>query len=321
MKKAIRFAVSHPVTISMGTVAAVVFGLVALGRLDVRLLPEIRYPSLTIQTEYPNTAPLDVENLLTRPLEESVGVVPGLRQVHSISQAGLSQVTLEFNWDVDMDYTALDVREKIDLVPLPEEADPPVVLKYDPSLDPVLRIGLSGKATLTALRNVADDVLKRELESLQGVAAAKVSGGLEEEIQVHVDESRLAALGISIAEVEQALREENINASGGRLRDRNAEYLVRTLSRFENLDQILDVAVAVRGDQPIKLADVAEVHRTHKERTTITHVNGRESVELAIYKEGDANIVDIAERVRRNLDRMKKQLPEGVELDVLFDQS
>ncbi len=319
--KIIRFAVQHPVTIFMATVAATVFGLVALGRLDMQLLPEIRYPSLTIQTEFPNTAPLDVENLVTRPVEEAVGVIPGLREVHSISQAGLSQVTLEFDWKSEMDYAALEVREKIDLVTLPEETRPPVLLKYDPLLDPVLRIGLFGEVPLVALRNVADDVLKKEIEALRGVAAAKVSGGLEEEIRVEVDEARLAALGIGIDEVNLALAQENVNASGGRLRDRNAEYLVRTLSRFTRLEDLENVTLAVREGQPIHLADVATVHRGHKERTTITHVGGRESVEIAVYKEGDENIVEVARRVSRELDRLRAELPSGMEIEVLFDQS
>jgi HAE1 family hydrophobic/amphiphilic exporter-1 len=321
MKGVVRFAVSHPVTICMLTVAAFVFGAVALGRLDVRLLPEVRYPSLTVQTEFPNTAPLDVEHLVTRPLEEAVGVVPGLRRVHSISQAGLSQITLEFDWNTDMDYTALEVREKIDIVDLPDDSGTPLLLKYDPALDPVLRVGLWGDAPLTKLRTIAEDVVKREVESVQGVAAAKVEGGLEEEIQVFVDEARLAALGIPIGDVQAALAEENVNASGGRLRDRNAEYLVRTLSRFDSVEEILDVSVGVRDGQPIKLADVATVHRGHKERTEITHVGGRESVEIAVHKEGDANIVEIAARVRERLERIEEQLEEGTEMEVLFDQS
>ena len=319
--KVIRFAVTHPVTIWMGTLAAVVFGMVALGRLDMRLLPEIRYPSLTVQTEFPNTAPVDVENLVTRPLEESVGVVPGLRKVHSISQAGLSQITLEFDWGTDMDYAALDVREKIDLVRLPDEIQPPLLLKYDPSLDPVLRIGLWGDVPQIYLRNIAEDVIKKEIESLRGVAAAKVAGGLEEEIKVEVDEARLATLGLGIATVNQALAEENINASGGRLRDRNAEYIVRTLSRFEDLDDIEEVTVAVIEGKAIKLREVAQVYRSHKEQTTITHVDSRESVEIAIYKEGDENVVAMAERVRGHLERLRSQLPDEVKLQVLFDQS
>jgi HAE1 family hydrophobic/amphiphilic exporter-1 len=319
--KIIKYAVSHPVTVWMVTLAAVVFGLTALGRLDMRLLPEIRYPTLTVQTEFPGTAPVDVENLVTRPLEEAVGVVPGLRKVHSISQAGLSQITLEFNWGTAMDYASLDVREKIDLVRLPQDAQIPLLLKYDPSQDPVVRIGLTGDAPMVALRNVADDVLKKEIEALQGVAAARVAGGLEEEIRVEVDETRLAALGLTIGQVNQALAQENINASGGRLRDRNAEYIVRTLSRFEDLDDIGQVTVASVAGQPVRLADVAEIYRTHKERTSITHIDGRESVEIAVYKEGDANIVEMAQRVRGHLDRLRDQLPEKMSIEVLFDQS
>ncbi|MFH1842604.1 MAG: efflux RND transporter permease subunit [bacterium] len=319
--KVIRFAVNRPVTIWMATLAATVFGLVALGRLDMRLLPEIRYPSLTVQTEFPNTAPVDVENLVTRPLEEAVGVVPGLRKIHSISQAGLSQITLEFDWGTAMDYAGLDVREKIDLIELPEETRPPVLLKYDPALDPVVRIGLWGDMPLVYLRNVAEDVLKKEIESLQGVAAAKVAGGLEEEIHVEVDEARLAGLGLTIEQVNQALAQENINASGGRLRDRNAEYIVRTLSRFEDLSDIEKVTIAVVAEQPVRLEDVATVFRTHKERTTVSHVGGRESVEIAVYKEGDANIVDLARRVREHLTLVEDRLPTEANLEILFDQS
>jgi hydrophobic/amphiphilic exporter-1 (mainly G- bacteria), HAE1 family len=319
--KIIRFAVTHPVTVWMVTLAAMVFGLTALGRLDMRLLPEIRYPSLTVQTEFPGTAPVDVENLVTRPLEEAVGVVPGLRKVHSISQSGLSQITLEFNWGTAMDYAALDVREKIDLVRLPAESRIPLLLKYDPAQDPVVRIGLSGNAPLVSLRNIADDVLKKEIEALQGVAAARVSGGLEEEIRVEIDETRLSALGLNIATVGQALASENINASGGRLRDRNAEYIVRTLSRFESLEDIENVTVGIVAGEPIRLSEVARIYRTHKERTTVTHIDGFESVEIAIFKEGDANIVEMASGVTGHLDNLKQRLPDGVKLEVLFDQS
>ncbi len=319
--KVIRYAVSHPVTVWMVTLAAVVFGLTALGRLDMRLLPEIRYPSLTVQTEFPGTAPVDVENLVTRPLEESVGVVPGLRKIHSISQAGVSQITLEFNWGTPMDYAALDVREKIDLVRLPGEATVPLLLKYDPSQDPVVRIGLSGDAPLVQLRNVADNVLKKEIEALTGVAAARVSGGLEEEIRVEVDEAKLAGLGIPIGVINSTLQMENINASGGHLRDRNAEYIVRTLSRFEDLTDIANVTIGNIDGKSVRLGEVADIVRTHRDRTTVTHIDGRESVEIAVYKEGDANVVEMAQRVGGHLDRLRQQLPEGMALEILFDQS
>ena len=319
--KIIRYAVTHPVTVWMVTLAALVFGLTALGRLDMRLLPEIRYPSLTVQTEFPGNAPVDVENLVTRPLEESVGVVSGLRKIHSISQSGLAQITLEFDWGTDMDYAALDVREKIDLIRLPQEATIPILLRYDPTQDPVLRLGLSGEASLVQLRNVAEDVLKKEIEALQGVAAARVAGGLEEEIQVEIDENKLAALGIPIATISRILQEENINSSGGRLRDRNAEYIVRTLSRFNSIEDIAGVTVANVDGRQVRLEDVATVRRTHRERTTVTHIDGNPSVEIAVYKDGDANIVEMARLVQSHLDGLEKQLPEKMQLEVLFDQS
>ncbi|MEZ4388401.1 MAG: efflux RND transporter permease subunit [Candidatus Krumholzibacteriia bacterium] len=319
--KFVRHAVRRPVTVSMVALAAAVFGLVALGRLDVSLLPEIRYPTLTIQTELEGSAPVDVENLVTRPLEEAAGVVPGLRHVHSVSQAGLSQITLEFDWGTAMDYAGLDVREKIDMVRLPDEATPPVLLKYDPALDPVLRIGLWGDPALARVRAVAEDVLKTEIEAVQGVAAARVSGGLEEEVQVLVDEGRLVNLGLTITQVEQALARQNVNASGGRLRDRGAEYIVRTLRRFENLDDLREVTVGQIGGRAVRLGEVAEVVRSHKERTDVTHVDGRESVEIAVYKEGDANVVETARLVRAALDRLARRLPPDLHQQILFDQS
>ena len=202
MRSIIVFAVEHRVTVVMVAAAAVIFGAVSVGRLPVQLLPDISYPSLTVQTEYPDSAPSEVENLITRPLEEAVGVVPGLRRVTSVSEAGLSEITLEFGWDTNMDFAGLDVRGKIDLVSLPDEARSPVVLRYDPSLDPVLRLGLSGNTNQIQLRYLAEQVVKKDLESLPGVAAAKIVGGLTEEVHVDVDEHRLASLGIPISRLE-----------------------------------------------------------------------------------------------------------------------
>ena len=179
MRAIILYAVEHRVTMLMVTLAAVLFGVVSLGRLPVQLLPEISYPTLTVQTEYPDSAPNEVENLISRPIEEGVGVVPGLRRLSSVSRAGVSEITLEFGWDTDMDFAGLDVREKIDLVSLPDEAKTPVLLRYDPTLDPVVRLGVSGVDNPVLLRYLAEQVIKKELESVKGIAAAKALGGLQ----------------------------------------------------------------------------------------------------------------------------------------------
>ena len=314
-------SMSRPVTVSMITVAALLFGLVSLSRLPLNLLPEISYPTLTVQTEYPDAAPAEVEKLITEPLEEVASVIQGLREVRSTSRPGVSEITLEFGWKTAMDFAALDVREKIDMVRLPEDAGSPILLRYDPSLDPILRIGLHGEQDLVTLRHLAERLVKKDLESLAGVASVRVRGGLEEEIQIDVDEGRLAALGLPIESISNFLSRQNLNAAGGRLRDRDAEFLVRTLNEFESIDDIRGTIVHEDGDRHVTLADVATVTRGYKEREIVSHVRGEEAVELALFKEGNANTVQVAGRVKRRLEELREALPDGSDLVVLADQS
>lgn len=302
-------------------IAAVVFGLVSLDRLDLKLLPEISYPTLTVQTEYPDAAPQEVESFVTRPLEEAVGVIPGLRNLRSVSKPGMSEITLEFAWDTRMDYAALDVREKIDLIELPKESRQPVILRYDPSLDPVIRLGVYGDENMVRLRYLADRTIKKELESLDGIASAKVLGGLEEEIEVELDEKKLASYAIPITLVSNRLLQDNINQSGGKLRDRGSEFLLRTENEFTDMDDIGKTIVTQVDGRKVVLSDIADITRGHREREIITRINGEEAVEIAIYKEGDANAVEVADRIHWMVGQLQSQMPEGVKLDVLFDQS
>jgi HAE1 family hydrophobic/amphiphilic exporter-1 len=301
--------------------ATVVFGFVALSRLHLKLLPEISYPTLTIQTDYPDAAPAEVENFVTRPLEEAVGVVNGLRTVRSVSKPGLSEITLEFTWKTPMQYIALDVRDKIDLVQLPRECEDPVILRYDPALDPIVRIGVFGEDNMIRLRYIADRTIKKELESIDGVASAKVLGGLEEEIQIELDERKLASFGIPIAQVAARLSQENVNQSGGRLRDKGAEFLLRTENEFKSVDEIAHTIVREEDGRKVILSDLGRVSRGYEEREIITRLNGEEVVEVAIHKEGDANTVEVADAVKRRVAALQNQLPQGVESKLLFDQS
>ncbi len=319
--KIVDFSVRKPVTIAMIFVAAVVFGFVSLDRLRLNLLPDISYPTLTIQAEYPDAAPMEVENFVTRPLEEAVGVVNGLRTLRSVSKPGMSEITLEFAWKTRMDYAALDVRDKIDLIELPRECNQPIILRYDPSLDPIMRVGIFGTDNLIKLRFIADRTLKRELESLEGVASAKVLGGLEEEIQIELDERKLAMFGVPIAQVSSRLLQDNVNQSGGRLRDKGAEFLLRTENEFKSVNEIKNTIVQEQDGKRIILTDLGSVSRGYKEREIITRISGREAVEVAIYREGDANTVQVAEAIKKRLQLLKSQMPKGIETEILFDQS
>ncbi len=347
--KIINFSIKRKVTVSMFTVAILLFGIVSLSRLKVNLLPDLSYPTLTIRTEFEGAAPIEIENLISKPIEEAVGVVKGVKLVRSISRAGQSDVVLEFAWGTNMDIANLDVISKLDAIQLPLQAKKPVTLRFDPTLDPIIRYALyfdeeSTDSTtknssnieyaslrevenlksitqLKQLRIIAEEQLKKNLESSTGVASVKISGGLEEEIQVNIDQQRLAYLNIPIETVTQILRAENVNLSGGRLEEGTQQYLVRTLNEFLNVDQIRNVVVARQNGNTIYLKDVATVEQAYKEREAITRLDGKEAVEIAIYKEGDANTVAVADMVKERIENIRNVLPKKIKLGKVYDQS
>ena len=265
MRRLIEIVTERRVTIVMLMTAIVLFGMVSLSRLNLNLLPDISYPTLTIRAELTGAAPVEIENLLTKPIEEAVGVVRNVRLVRSVSRSGQADVTIEFLWGTDMDMAGIDVREKLDVLFLPLEASRPLLLRFDPSSEPIVRLGLlckpewtvpestddqgvvtpavtkqdpecGSEARLKSLRRLAEDRIKTELEAEEGTAAVKVSGGLEDEIQIRVDQHKLSQLGISIGQISERIRTENVNLSGGRLEEGSQRFLVRTLNEFQSVD-------------------------------------------------------------------------------------
>ncbi|MCF5929542.1 efflux RND transporter permease subunit, partial [Xanthomonas perforans] len=253
----VAFATRRRVTIAMITVTMLLFGLIALRSLKVNLLPDLSYPTLTVRTEYTGAAPAEIETLVTEPVEEAVGVVKNLRKLKSISRTGQSDVVLEFAWGTNMDQASLEVRDKMEALSLPLETKPPVLLRFNPSTEPIMRLALSPKQSpasdtdairqLTGLRRYADEDLKKKLEPVAGVAAVKVGGGLEDEIQVDIDQQKLAQLNLPIDNVITRLKEENVNISGGRLEEGSQRYLVRTVNQFVDLDEIRNMLVTTQS--------------------------------------------------------------------------
>ena len=308
-------ATRRPVAILMVVMAVCVFGWVSYQRLSLDLMPTITYPTLTVRTEFPGTAPEEIETLISRPLEQELGIVRRLVSISSISKAGLSDVVLEFDWDTDMNAASQNIRERVDRVWVPPAAKKPLLLRYDPSMDPIVRIALYGRLDLYELRRLAEHEVRRDLEGVQGVAAVKVRGGLEEEIQVALNEQQMALMGLDIARINALLAQSNVNLPGGSLREGRVEYFVRTLSEFSSLDEIADLVVARREDVDIRLGDIAEIHRSHRELQVTTRVNGRPSVELEIYKEADANIVAVARLLHSRLFGLPEQRAYVANLD------
>jgi HAE1 family hydrophobic/amphiphilic exporter-1 len=220
-----------------------------------------------------------------------------------------------------MDTAGLDVRERLGLVELPREAEIPRVLRFDPSLEPIMRLGFHGDRDLDELRQLADRWLKPRLESVVGVAAAKVRGGLDAEIVVEADEDRLAALGLTPADLAVALRQENVNQPGGTLRDFNAIYLVRTMHEFEDLEQIRRTVVRETPSGRVRVEDVARVFRGHRDRDEITRLGGSEVVEIDLHRQGTANTVAVAQAVQERLDELRKEMPADLRIETLTDLS
>lgn len=296
-----KFTTERPVAILMVVIGVVVFGLISYKQLPLNLMPDMTYPSLTVRTEYPGTAPQEIETTISRPIEQVLGVVDNLVTISSVSKAEQSDVIMEYTWNTDMNSATADIREKLDQVFLPEDVKRPIILRYDPSLDPIIRAGLFGEAGLTRLRYIAEEEVKRALETVDGVAAVKVKGGLEEEIRVELQEQKITLIGLDIQTVKNRLQEENVNLAGGNLKEGETEYLVRTLNEFKSVSEIENVVIGRFNGVNIKIKDVANVLRTSKEREIITRIEGQESVEIEIYKEADANIVSVAQRVKDKL--------------------
>lgn len=327
------FTATRPVAVLMVFLSLMVFGLVSLGRLPVDLMPEIAYPTLTVRTEYPGSAPAEVENDVARPLEEVLGVVGGVSQISSVSKAEFADVVLEFGWDVNMDKATQDVIEKLDAIrpSLPDEIKSPIILRYDPTLDPVLVLQLrgpperfSGVQGELALRRIAEHTLKRWIEPIAGVAAVKVQGGLEDEVQVDLQEDALRNSKIAISDVIDRLSAANVNMAGGSMLDGDTKYLVRTVNEFESLNEIDALVIARKGGADLRLKDLGTVTRGFKEREILSRADGQLAVQLEVYKEADANIVAMAKAVKSAVEKdfapRIKQL-QGASLSISSDRS
>jgi len=302
------FITDRPVGVLMVFAAALVFGYFSLTSLPVTLMPELSYPTITVRTEYPGAAPEEVKNDISRPIEEALGVISGLKRISSISRAGVSDVVLEFTWVNDSADATQDTLEKLDQIRLPDEAGRPLILHLDPALDPVMELSFSGigerfegAVGLGRLRRIAILQVKRALESTDGVAAVRVRGGLIEEIHVDIDERQIKRSNLNIQTVINQLRQENINSIGGKVKEGRSEFTIRTLNEYENTQQI-EATVLVRLDgKPVRIKDIATVSRSNKEREIMTTTDGLESVQIDIYKEADANMVSMAKTIRRIL--------------------
>lgn len=355
------FSVSKPVTITMFYLGVVLLGIISFIRLPQELFPPINYPRLSVVTNYQNAAPEEIETLITRPIEEALGAVGNMKGITSISKEGTSIVTVSFNWGTNMDFASLSVREKIDLIKdrFPRESDDPVVMKFNPFELPVLRYSVTGSLSPYELRKYSKKILKDGLEKVEGVASVSVSGGQIREILVEVDQGRLQASGVSILSVVSSLSDTNLNYPAGTIQDQTYEYLIRTIGEFQSVKEIQytpvtideragtsdeaapeidqlppgerqsvsykrkrDEYAAQRSENRIVfLSQVASIKDTFKHKTSYSRFNGRDDVSVNLQKQSGANTIRVVDNVFAEMENIKKELPEGMELTLIYDQS
>lgn len=317
------FSVKRPITILVVTLGFIFLGLSLSRKLNIDFFPEINIPVVTISTAYPGVGPEEIEDQVSKPIEEAVGTVGNLKQVSSTSMENLSIVVLEFNYGTNMAEAVSNVREKLDATRsnLPSDVKPPVVVKADLTSSPVMRLVLSGKTDLRTLRSIADQDIKKDLERAPGVASVTLTGGLERNILVEVDREKLEKYNLPVQRVVSALQAENINLPGGKINAPQLEFQVRTIGEFKKTEDISSILVGMAGKNPIYLRDVAVVKDTFKEKKSTSRLNGEPCVTLDIRRNTDANVVKVAEAVREMLPEVNRKLPRGMALIAVYDQS
>lgn len=322
--KVTEFSVKKPVTIFMVFLAVLLIGVVSFSRLAVDLFPNFNLPIAAVITSYSGAGPEEVENMVTKPLEESLGTVQRVDNISSYSSFGSSIVLVEFTNGTDMDFASLNMREKIDLIKgyLPSDAGDPMVMTMDPSMMPVMVIGFSaGQYDLDQLKEIAEDTVQPRIERQEGVASVDIIGGYDREIHVVLDPVKMDAYGLSASTVAQYLQADNVNLSVSTVQDGDKEYSVRAVGQYASLDDIRNTNIMLSGGNTILLSDIAQVTEGHAKVESIARINGEPAIALSISKQSDANLTEVSGNIEREMAKIQKDLPDNITLVPIMNQA
>jgi hydrophobic/amphiphilic exporter-1 (mainly G- bacteria), HAE1 family len=317
-----RLAIHRPVTMFMISAVITLLGAVSLSRLPVDLMPEFEQPTINIRTAYPGVGPLEMEELVTRPIEQAVSAVPGLTLIESSSSEGNSQVRLNFDWGKDLAEATDEVRTRIDRIRgrLPQDADNPTIFKFDSNVLPVMQIAVEGDFDEVTLRELAQNELAPRFERVDGVAGVEVQGGVRRQIHVELSKEKITALNLSVDRVVSTLRQENQNTPLGEVDQGDSTYLLRSQGQFQSLEDIRNLVVLAPGGVPVYLRDIAEIRDTTEERRSFMRINGKPGVQIRIQKQSGKNTVQVARLARAEVDRINREVP-GVNLVIQQDNA
>ena len=317
-----RFAVSRPVTTLMASLIVVILGSTALTNLRIDLMPEMTWPVISVNTAYPGAGPEEMETLVTRPMEQAIGSVQGVEELHSSSVEGNANVRVQFAWGTDLDPAIGDIRARLERLRenLPPDVQASSIRRYDSSGSPIIYLGLETDLPPVLATELAENIIAPQLERVNGVARIRVRGRTAREIQIDLDRRKLESLNMSVTEVLDALRRDNINQPAGDFDEGHLKLLVRSRGEFTSLDQIADTVVREEAGATVQIRDIATLVDGEEERTEVTRVNGKKGLLVYVYQQAGANTVEVSDGIHRAIEAVNALNPD-IRLSVRMDKS
>lgn len=317
-----RFSVYHPIFTVMIFLIVIILGFVSFTRLPIDLMPDITFPTLSLFTSYGNASPEEMEELITRRIEEAMAAVPGVEEISSTSSEGSSMVRVSFAWGTDLEEASNDIRDRLDRIisSLPEEVERPRLRKFDPASFPILILGASSDLDPVQTRRIIDDQIKYRIERVPGVASLDIWGGLEREIHVNLRQDKIKALGLPLDLILNKIRSENVDVPAGTIERGNFEVLIRTPGVYTSLDEIRDTVIAIRDGVPIQIKEIATVEDSWQKVRRIVRVNGKPGIRLSISKQSGKNTVEVAQAVLKEMELVQRDIPQ-ITLVPIIDSS
>ncbi len=316
-------AVKRPIMTTLCFVAVVILGLFSLQKLPIDLYPDIETNTLMVMTTYSGASAQDIEQNVTRPLENVLNSVSDLKHITSKSRENISVITLEFEYGEDIDVLTNDVRDKLDLVSssLPDDAETPIIFKFSTDMIPIMLLSVNATESMPGLYKILDETVANPLARVSGVGSVSISGAPKREIHIYVDPARLEAYGLTVEQIASVVGAENRNIPGGSFDIGSDTYSLRVQGEFTSADEMADIVVGSHGGSNIYLRDVARVDDSLEERTQQTYNNGRQGAMIIVQKQSGANSVEISDKVLAMLPSLQQRLPSDVKLDIIVDTS
>ncbi|TYR79508.1 efflux RND transporter permease subunit [Priestia megaterium] len=322
--KIVKLSVLRPIAMSMVLVLLLILGGVSARNMPVDLFPELTFPVAAVTATYEGAGPKEIENLLAKPLENSMSTIPNVESVSSVSQNGGVLILVSFTWGTDMNFATLNMRERVDLARelLPEGVSLPRVMRFDPSDLPIVQLSVTGEGEqqLEDIKRIAEADIKPALDGIDGVASVNISGGADHEVRLTLDQQKLSSYDLTLQDLQQIIGSENLNLPAGNIEDQNQNLPIRITGQFTSVEDIKSLPIPTKSGV-IKLENLASIDETFAEPGQLSYLNGKEAVGISILKQSGSNTVSVTNNIKKELDALRDTLPEGVKINTIFDQS